>query len=91
MGQPREQAVPCRVCRRSTWNANARCDDHQAAAIAARRRPLVQPAMCCPRCGGMELKRSARSNGVLGSDARVPGQLCSSCGAWWPIAVGRTA
>lgn len=51
----------------------------------------TQPAMCCGRCGGMDLRRTARSDGVRGSERRVPGQLCAGCGAWWPIVVGRPA
>ncbi len=27
--QPREHSVPCRVCRKDTWNVSALCDNHE--------------------------------------------------------------
>lgn len=33
--QPRERAVPCWRCQRSTWNWNALCDAHQPATTAS--------------------------------------------------------
>lgn len=30
--QPRENAVPCAVCRKSTWNTDRICDRHDAKA-----------------------------------------------------------
>lgn len=46
--QPREREVPCRICRRGTWNVSGMCDVHDSAIPFAVDVPAAAPAPVSP-------------------------------------------